>query len=191
MPTLNYLIVELEEVYDNEVNILGGESSLIVNSTVESVEHISRVAKVIEAPDFVIINEGDDIIAHHNIFRQKNDVKGKTIKSDYYLGDNLYFVPLTEIFMYKRDSKWITLDPYVFIKPIPLRDSGELLIGVKKEHKGREHQKGTVAFNNKELESQGLQVGDEISFAKYCEYEFMIDGELYYKMRTQDIIAKI
>ena len=191
MPTLNYLIVELDQAYNNEVNILDDNSSLIINSTVESVEHISRVAKVIDAPKFTVINKGDQIVAHHNIFRQKNDVKGKTIKSDYYLEDNQYFIPLTEVFMYKQGDQWNAIDPYVFIKPIPLRDDNELILGVKKEYKGREHQKGTVAFNNKALESQGIRQGDEVAFSRYCEYEFMIEGDLYYKMRTQDIIAKL
>jgi hypothetical protein len=190
MPTLNYLIVEQEEAYNNEVELSSGKS-LIVNSTIESVDHISRTAKVIEAPDSIILKRGDQVVVHHNIFRQKNDVKGKTIKSDYHIGDNKYYIPLTEVFLYKRNSDWVAIDPYVFIKPIPLRDEGNLLLGTKKEYKGREHQKGKISFINGRLQEQGLKEGDEISFARYSEYEFDIEGELYYKMRTQDIIAKL
>lgn len=190
MATINYLIVELDEAYDNEVTILDNQS-LVVNSTIESVEHISRKAKVIEAPENVILREGDEVIVHHNIFRLRNDMSGKTIPSNYYLGDNKYFVPLTEVFMYKRGDLWNALDPYVFIEPIELRDEGELLIGIRKEHKGKEHQKGIVAFINNELSSQGVVEGDEIVFSKYSEYEFKINGKVYYKMKTKDILAVI
>lgn len=190
MSTLNCLIVELDEAYENEVE-MSNKQSIIVNSTIESVAHISRKAKVIEAPDFVILKEGDEVIVHHNIFRLRNDTKGKVAPSNYDIGGNQYFVPLTEVFMYRRDSEWIALEPYVFIKPIPLREGDEMLLGIKKEHKGREHQKGTVAFNNKHLESQGVKEGDEIIFSRYSEYEFNIEGEIFYKMQTKDILAKI
>lgn len=190
MPTLNYLIVELDEAYNNEVE-MSDNKSIIVNSTIESVAHISRKAKVIEAPNFVILKEGDEVIIHHNIFRLRRDVSGKIVPSNYYLEDNMYFVPLTEVFMYKRDSEWVSLEPYVFIKPIPLREEGEVLLNIKKEHKGREHQKGIISFNNKELVRQGVKVGDEVSFSKNSEYEFEIDGEVYYKMKTSDILAVI
>lgn len=190
MSTLNYLIVELDEAYNNEVEVLE-DQSLIVNSTIESVAHISRTAKVIEAPDFVILQQGDEVVVHHNIFRLRNNTKGNLTQSNYHLEGNKYFVPLTEVFMYKRDSDWICLEPYVFIKPIELREEESLLLGVKDEYKGREHQKGIIAFNNKQLLDQGVKVGDEIVFSRNSEYEFTIDGELYYKMRTKDILAKI
>jgi hypothetical protein len=190
MATLNYLIVELDVAYNNEVDILENQS-IIVNSTIESVSHISRKAKVVEAPNFVIIQEGDEVIVHHNIFRLRNDTKGNLAQSNYYLGDNKYFVPLTEVFMYKRDSDWICLEPYVFIQPIPLREEETLLLGIKEEHKGMEHQKGLVAFNNKDLIDQGVKVGDEVAFSKNSEYEFDVDGKLYYKMKTRDILAVI
>lgn len=190
MPTLNYLIVELDKAYENEVQVLE-DQSLIVNSTIESVAHISRTAKVIEAPDFVILKEGDEVVVHHNIFRLRNDTKGNLTQSNYHLEGNKYFVPLTEVFMYKRDSDWICLEPYVFVKPIPLREEDSLLLGLKRQHKGMEFRKGSIAFNNKQLENQGVKVGDEVSFTKNSEYEFNIEGEIYYKMRTKDILAVI
>jgi co-chaperonin GroES (HSP10) len=190
MATLNYLIVELDVAYNNEVDISENQS-LIVNSTIESVSHISRKARVLEAPDFVILQEGDQVIVHHNIFRLRNDTKGNLTQSNYCLGDNKYFVPLTEVFMYKRDSDWVCLEPYVFIKPIPLRAEETVLSGIKKDHKGMEYQKGLVAFNNKNLIDQGVKVGNEVAFSKNSEYEFDIDGELYYKMNTRDILAVI
>ena len=189
MSTLNYLIVELDKAYDNEVD-LGDNKTLIVNSTIESIESIVRVAKVVESPSFVIINEGDDIIAHHNIFRKKNDVNGNQTKGDYYLGGGKYFVPLTEVFMYDSGLGWNALDPFVFIKPIPFKeDETALLSGLEKDYKGMEHQKGIVAFNNKALRAQGLETGCKVSFSKYSEHEFKIEGEIYYKMKTKDILA--
>jgi hypothetical protein len=188
MATINYLIVEIDEAYNNEVEILEGES-LVVNSTIENVTYISRRAKVLEAPDFIILEKGDEVIVHHNIFRLRNDTKGHKIQSDFHLESNKYFVPLTEIFLYKRGQDWISLEPYVFVKPIKLRLEETLLVGIKKDYKGMENRRGIIGFNNKDLIKQGVRVGDEVLFSKNSEYEFKIDGEVYYKMNTKDILA--
>ena len=101
MKSINYLIVELDKAYENEVEVSTGEK-VIVNSTIEDVSFINRKARVVSAPEFTILQKGDEVIVHHNIFRLRNDVKGVVAPSNYDIGDNKYIVPLTEVFMYKR-----------------------------------------------------------------------------------------
>lgn len=190
MKSINYLIVELDEAYNNEVNVSTGDS-VIVNSTIESVEHINRVAKVVSAPDFTILQQGDRVVVHHNIFRLRNSVKGNVVPSNYDIGDNQYIVPLTEIFMFKRDdSDWQPILPFCFVEPIK-KEKGEgfNLSLTESSYKGRLDKIGIITYPNDELIAQGVKEGDRVLFSRFSEYEFNIDGKLYYKMSTKDVLA--
>ena len=191
MRSINYLIVELDEAYNNEETISTGDS-VIINSTIESVANINRVATVVEAPNFTILKKGDKVVVHHNIFRLKNSTRGNVVESDYFIEDNKYFVPLTEIFMYKNDSGWIALDPYCFVEPIvkEVEDtSGFSLSPTEGTYKGRLDRIGIIRYPSKELLSQGVKVGDKVKFSKNSEYEFILDGKVFYKMSSKDILA--
>lgn len=192
MKTINYLIVELDEAYDNEVDLSTGDS-IIINSTIESVANINRVATVKKAPDFTILQEGDQVVVHHNIFRKNNDINGNQADSHYHIENNLYFVPLTEVFMYKRsDSDWNAISPYCFVEPVyKKKKEGFDLNAIEDTYKGRIPKRGIMRYPNEELLKQGLKNGDVIIFSKNSEYEFIIDGVLYYKMSTKDILAAI
>lgn len=193
MRSANYVIVELKDAYSNEEEISTGQS-IIVNSTIEDVNYVNRVAKVLVAPPFTILQKGDEIITHHNIFRLRNDVNGNIAQSNYHLDKDKYFVPLTELFMYRRDdSDWIALDPYCFVKPMEqVKEDTFFDLSLEDDsYKGRLHKHGIMSYPNKGLAEQGIETGDTIIFSDYSEYEFKIDGELYYKMSTKDIIGKI
>ena len=191
MSTINYVIIEVESAYNNTVKL--GKNEFVVNSTIESVKHINRVARVVEAPKNTVLNKGDEVIVHHNILRLKNGVGGFVVKSNYHIEDNKYYVPLTEVFMYKRgDSDWVALDPYCFVKPIKLENIIKHNIELNPDtHKGMAKLRGVMAYPNKVLKEFGLKSGDKVIFSEYSEYEFNVDGELYYKMSTNDILAII
>ncbi|NRA77265.1 MAG: hypothetical protein HRU18_03570 [Pseudoalteromonas sp.] len=193
MRSINYIIVEVDSAYNNDKDI-GNGINITVNTSIESVEHINRVAKVVKAPDFTMLEEGDEVIVHHNIFRLRNDQMGLEVESNYWIEDNKYFVPLTEVFMYRRgDSDWKALDPYCFVKPIeqeqPEQVQGIYVKDMEDNYKGMVKNTGVMAYVNESLKSLGVSDGDTIAFSNYSEYEFTIDGELYYKMATKDIIG--
>lgn len=188
MTTINYIIVEVDEAYKNEVD------GIIVNSTIESVEHINRIARVVEAPSFTILQKGDEVIVHHNMFRMRNGMKGKKVQSDYFIEGNKYFIPLTLVFAYRRgDEDWQSIRPFVFVKPIEFEEEQvngfTITKGESNTHKGRKKLRGLIKFPNDELEAQGVKEGDEVLFSDYSEYEFNIEGETLYKMSTKDILA--
>ena len=189
MSTINYVIVEVEKAYNNEV-VLSTGLNIVVNTTIESVEHINRKAVVVEAPDFTVLEEGDEVIIHHNILRLRNGVGGKMVSSSFHLEGNRYFVPLTEVFMYKRDGDWVCLDPFCFVKPVKAQGQ-ELYLGKDSTHKGMEKLRGVMIHPNSQLKAMGIEKGDNIIFSPNSEYEFSIDGELCYKMATRDIMAKV
>lgn len=186
MVTPNYLIVEVEQEYNNETKSESG-FGFIVNTTIESVNNINRLAKVVQAPEYTVLQAGDEVVIHHNILRLRNSVKGNVIKSDFYIGDNQYYVPLTEVFMYRRDGEWYPLDPYCFVKPI--RESDREGFSHKTGYKGNLNHVGEIVVVNRGLEKQGVKKGDLVAFSHDSEYEFNIDGDLLYKMSTKDILA--
>ena len=51
MVTVNYIIVEIDEVYSNI------EDGLIVSDSIENVSSINRVATVLAAPDFTVLRK--------------------------------------------------------------------------------------------------------------------------------------
>lgn len=192
MRSINAIIVEAKQTYNNEVELTDGKS-LILNSTIESVSHINRIATVVAAPKWASIQKGDQVVVHHNIMRSRNDTKGNTIESNYSIGNKMFIVPPTEIFMYKRDGDWVALDPYCFVQPIPKDDSEEFFALGESEgtHKGMQKKVGIMSYPNKALLEQDVNVGDKVIFKDYSEYEFEIEGKLYYKMATKDIIATV
>lgn len=188
MKTINYIIVKVDNEYENE------RGNLISNLDVDNASFIARKATVVSAPVFTVLKEGDEVICHHNIFRMKGSSKGNVNKSVYHIEDDLYFVPLTECFMYKRNSgDWISLSPYCFVKPIEQeKEEARFILSdsehEKETHKGFKKLQGIMKYPCKELiELKGLK----IAFSEYSEYEFIIDGELLYKMSINDILAQI
>ena len=192
MKSINYVIVELDEAYVNEEKLSTGDS-LIINTTIEDVNYINRVATVKTAPTSTILKQGDKVVVHHNIFRLRNNIKGGVSESNYDIGNGLYIVPLTEVFMYKRDdSDWIPISPFCFIKPIKRVEKEGFDVNASEDtHKGNVFRRGEVVHPNEELIQQGIYKGDIIVFSDYSEYEFKIDGEVLYKMSTKDVLAKV
>lgn len=186
MKTLNFLIIEAEDAYINTKN------GLIVNTSIEDVSRVNRIGKVISAPDFVKVKEGDYVLIHHNVMRKRLDNNGNVIQSDYNIEGNKYFVPLREVFMFKRGGDdWLALEPFCFVKPIEHEDKSEGLFKLSKTeegYKGFEKNKGILTYPNQDLLDQGLKAGQQIVFSDDSEYEFEIEGELFYKMATRDIL---
>jgi Co-chaperonin GroES (HSP10) len=192
MKAINYMIVEVESAYNNEKKL--GDVSIVVNSTIESVEHINRIARVIASPEFTPIKAGDEIIIHHNICRLRNGIKGQVTQSDYHIEDNKYFVPLMEIFAYKPvGGEWTALAPFCFVEPIKdeTKKIGSIIVQNSGDvHKGMLTKQGIIKYTNPELEEYGIKEDDHIAFSEDSEYEFVIDGKTYYRMKTNDILGK-
>ncbi len=64
----NFIITPLNKRYENELRV--GDKKLIINTSIEEFEFISRFAKVIAIPTAyqTEINVGDIVVVHHNIY---------------------------------------------------------------------------------------------------------------------------
>ncbi len=192
MRALYQVIIKADNAYNNEVE-LSNNQKLIVNATIDSVEHINRIGEVISAPIDSILKDGDKVIVHHNIMRNANTQSKNEYMGNYYIGDGLYFVNIEEVYMYRRgDSEWTPLNPYCFLTPI--QKDLEVYNGIyicHEGYKGNKEALGILKYPNESLLNKGLNIGDELVFSEFSEYEFDIDGVINYKMETTDILAVV
>ena len=177
-----FIITPLNRRYDNEIEVDG--KKLIINSSVEEFTFISRQAKVVSIPTEyeTKIKVGDTLIVHHNIFRRWFDQKGNERNSSSYFTEDLYFAQPDQIYLYKRNNKWKTFGGYCFVKPI--KNDNLLSNIVDKKFIG------ILKYGNKYLTAQGVNPGDLISFPPKREWEFVVDKELLYCMKSKNIIIK-
>ena len=176
MQSLYYFIVKpFEDRYDNIRQVDG--NNLIINTGIEDHRFISKKAVVVQTPAAydTKINIGDELYIHHNIFRRWYDQKGKERNSSTHFKDDLYFVSLEQIYMYNLKPN---LD-YCFVKP--LKNQSVL------ENRKEQPNVGIVKYSNKSLEALEITPGTLITFTPNSEFEFIIEGERLYCMKSNDI----
>ena len=178
----NFIISPIDGRYNNEKKI--GDSKLIVNTNIEEFVYINRMATVISIPTAIDTNikKGDIVVVHHNIFRRWYDVRGNERNSRNYFTEDLYFCPLEQIYLYKQNKEWITNLDYCFIKPV--RETDKSKVEILKQ------QKGVLKYTNSILTQLDVHKEDVVGFNPMREWEFIIDGQLLYCMKSKDIVIK-
>jgi len=168
-----FLVEPIGERYNNVIKV--GKKQLIINTKIETFKAVNKVAKVTQIPKNIItnINVGDIVIIHHNVFRKFYDMKGREKNSKLYFKDNKYFVELDQIYLYYQDDKWNTLGDRCFIKPLATQT-----------------QKGILRYGNPNLKSLGIKENDIVYYKQNREFEFVVDNELLYCMKSKDILVK-
>ena len=176
MQSLYYFIVKpLNDRYDNTRTVAG--TDLIINSGIEDHRFISKKAVVVStrAAYNNKVNIGDEVYVHHNVFRRWYDQKDRERNSSTYFKDDLYFVIPEQIYMYNLKPH---LD-YCFIKP--LKNKSIL------ENRKEQPNVGIVKYANKSLEALEITPETLITFTPDSEFEFIIEGERLYCMKSNDI----
>ena len=171
-----------EDRYANNKKI--GEKELILNTKIESWKFVNRFAKVISTPLAINtdIKKGDTIVLHQNVFRRFYNMQGKQTNSRSYFKDNLYFAALDQIYLYKNKDKWESFGDRCFVKPIKNSDN----IRNRKE----QPYVGILKIGNNKLEASNINSGDMVGFKPGAEWEFFIDDERLYCMKSNDIVIK-
>ena len=171
----SFIVKPLNQRYDNTKKI--NDKTLIVNTSIEDHKFVSKKAVVVFTPAAykTKINIGDELYIHHNIFRRWYDQKGKERNSSTYFKDDLYFVSPEQIYMYNLKPH---LD-YCFIKPL----KNQSFLKNRKEQSNI----GIVKYSNKSLEALKITPGTLITFTPNSEFEFIIEGERLYCMKSNDI----
>jgi hypothetical protein len=178
----DFIVKPLGDRYDNKINIDGKD--LILNTKVENFKSVNNLAVVVSTPlaYSTDIKEGDIVVIHHNIFRKFYDMKGKQKNSKSYFLEDLYFCQPDQIYLYKTDKKWMSFGDRCFIKPLKnidylKLDKEQRLIGVLK-------------YGNESLNKLKINPGDLVGYTPYGEFDFIVDGERLYCMKSNDIVIK-
>tara|TARA_B100000683_G_C12496882_1_gene556408 strand:+ start:1592 stop:2185 length:594 start_codon:yes stop_codon:yes gene_type:complete len=171
----NFIVRPLEARYDNIRNIDGKE--LIINTNIENHIYVSKKAVVVSTPTAFKTNikKGDEVYVHHNVFRRYYDIRGNEKDSSKKFKDDLYFVYIDQIYMYNLKPNL----NYCFVSPIKETS----FLSTKKEKENF----GILKYSNSSLERLGITPGQLVVFTPNSEFEFIINGERLYCMKSNDI----
>ena len=163
--TFYFLIKPKAKRYNNTKKI--GDKELILNTEIFSHQYISRQAIVVGLPTQfeTPINVGDEVIVHHNVFRRWHNARGEEKNSSSYINEDLYKIDDMQLYAYKNNNTWKALPGYTFVKPI-------------------DDNIGEVQY------SDVYSKGDIVGYLPVGEYEFMIDDEKLYRVKTNFITIK-
>jgi hypothetical protein len=178
----DFIVKPIGERYNNRVKIADRE--LIVNTKIESFKSVNNFAEVVALPLAYSTNikVGDIVVIHHNVFRVFYDIRGNKKNSRSYFKDDLYFCNLDQIYLYKNAGKWKAFGDRCFVKPIKNKD----YLNVGKEQKLI----GILKYGNSSLEALKINEGDLVGYTPYGEFDFVIDGQRLYCMKSNDIVIK-
>jgi hypothetical protein len=178
----SFIVKPLGDRYNNKVKV--NDKELILNTKIESFKSVNNLAEVVSTPlaYSTDIKKGDIVLIHHNVFRRFYDIRGNQKNSRAYFMDDLYFCDLDQIYLYKRENKWQTFGDRCFIKPLKnidylKLDKEQRLIGILK-------------YGNDALNKLKINPGDLVGYTPFGEFDFIIDGERLYCMKSNDIVIK-
>ena len=173
----NFVVKPKGERYNNTKKFDGGE--LILNTDIFQHQYVNREAIVISTPIIgdTDIKPGDTVVVHHNVFRRWHNVKGIEKNSKSYFNEDTYFINHDQIFLYKRNEKWIAPKGYCFV--MPLKAQNPLNVCLEKPLQG------IVKYTDGTIEVNSL-----IGFTPNSEYEFIVDGERLYRVLSNFITIK-
>jgi len=178
----NFIVEPCGQRYNNTIKV--GDTSLIINTKLDSYKSVNNIGKVISVPLAykTKVKPGDLVMIHHNVFRRFYDIRGNEKNSKSYFKDNLYFVQLDQIYLYKRSDKWKAFGDRCFIAPLKNNDEintslEQSLIGVLK-------------YGNSALEALEINEGDVVGYTPFGEYDFIVDNKRLYCMKSNDIVIK-
>ena len=173
----NFVVTPKGERYNNKKKV--GDSELILNTDIYNHKYVNKEAVVISIPIVgdTDIKAGDTVIIHHNVFRRWHNVKGIEKNSRSYFNESTYMISPDQIFLYKRNNKWIAPKGYCFIKPLKAIDQFNI--------ESEKPLQGIVKYSDGTVE-----VTDLVGFRPKSEYEFIIDGERLYRVLSNFITIK-
>ena len=156
-----------------------GDKELIINTEIFNHQYVNRRATVLSVPIVgdTNIEINDDVILHHNVFRRWHNQHGIEKNSKSYFNENTYIVQPDQIFLYKRFWKWHTPKGFCWVKPIKNKD--------KYANSETQENIGIIKYTD-----GTFKVNDLVGFTPISNYEFVIDGELLYRVYTKFITIK-
>ena len=179
----DFIVKPVGDRYDNKINVEGKE--LILNTKIESFKSVNNLAEVVAIPlaYSTSVKVGDLVIIHHNVFRRFYDIRGNQKNSRSYFMNDLYFCGADQIYLYKTgNEKWKSFGDRCFIKP--LKNTSDL--SMQKE----QSLIGILKYGNSTLDALKINEGDLVGYTPFGEFDFIVDGQRLYCMKSNDIVIK-
>ena len=173
----NFVVKPIGQRYNNVKNV--GDKELIINTEIFNHQYVNRQATVISKPIIgdTDIDIGSDVILHHNVFRRWHNIKGIEKNSKSYFNEDTYIVQPDQIFLYKKFWQWHSPKGFCWVKPIKNKD--------KYANSETQENIGIIKYTD-----GSFKVNDLVGFTPISNYEFVIDGELLYRVYTKFITIK-
>ncbi len=173
----NFVVKPIGKRYNNVKKV--GDKELIINTEIFNHQYVNRKATVISKPIIgdTDIDVGSDVILHHNVFRRWHNQYGKEKNSKSYFNEDTYIVQPDQIFLYKKFWKWHSPKGFCWVKPIKNKD--------KYANSETQENIGIVKYTD-----GSFKINDLVGFTPISNYEFVIDGELLYRVYTKFITIK-
>ena len=178
----DFIIKPLGDRYENEIKI--GDKTLVLNTKIESFKSVNNLAVVVETPKAfkTSIQKGDIVLIHHNVFRVFYDMKGVKKNSRSYFKDDLYFCAIDQIYLYKNTEDWKSFGDRCFVMPLKNED----ILTNDKEQKLI----GILKYGNNSLKALNINPGDVVGFTPNSEWDFIVDEQRVFCMKSNDIVIK-
>jgi co-chaperonin GroES (HSP10) len=176
----DFIVKPVGERYANTKKI--GNTDLIVNTKIENWKFVNRFAEVVSTPLALAtpVRIGDIVVLHQNVFRRFYDMRGKQTNSRSFFKDDLYFASVDQLYLYKRNNTWSSLNDRCFVIPI---ENSDALMNEKEQNNI-----GVLKIGNSLLEKLEITPGHLVTFKAGSEWEFNIDNERLYCMKSNDIL---
>jgi co-chaperonin GroES (HSP10) len=168
--------------YENSIKV--ADKELVLNTKIEAFKAVNNIAEVIAVPLAFKTNikVGDKIIVHHNVFRIFYDIRGKIKNSRSLFKDDTFFVSVDQIYMHGDIGNWKAFGDRCFVMPLKSNDS----LTLDKEQKLI----GILKYGNSSLEALKISPGDLVGYTPFGEFDFIIDDQRLYCMKSNDIVIK-
>ena len=190
-PLNDCVLVYREKNTNDEVEI--GDNKLFIDTSWYEYDHVIQHATVRYVPKRISsyfktemeLLPGDKVYCHHFIADEKNMIEihdEKLSKLNY-----------GQLYARVRDNKVHMLCDWVLVEIIEdkeeeLQTKSGIWIKTEKEKK---EQMGKIKYVNSKSINDGFKPGDTVVFMKDADYEMEVEGEKLYRMRNQDILAKV
>lgn len=126
---------------------------------------------------------GDIVYSHHFITHEDNEriINGKKV----------YEIRYEDCYCKEKDGELVSLNEWNLITPID-EDESKLKYGefYLKEDLDKETDLGVVKLSSKRLKISGVNDSDTVLFKHKRNYPIIVQGKLYYRVNTRDIVAQ-
>ena len=178
----DFIVKPLGEKYNNKIKI--GDTELVLNTKVENHKFVNNFAEVIATPIAykTPVKKGDIIVIHHNVFRRWYNMRGEQKDSRSFFKDDLYFVSQDQVYLYSSGNTFKSFGDRCFVSPTKNKN----VLDNKKE----QSLVGILKIGNSLLEALEINPGDVVGYKPFSEYDFVINDERLYCMKSNDIVVK-